>query len=151
MFDVLWYVIALLVVVLLLFFLADWYLKRGDKKKTAKPNTKPAPTATPNKADKPSTEAKPVTKTTLPTMTIYNSNLADDLDVMLRDKQTQPGRPNLSNRVATKGHIANYVAEKNYHTFDFAEPALTDEPEPMTFTKEDYKKIVALSNIDDKK
>ncbi len=152
MFGVLWIVIALLVMILLLFFLADWYLKRSDKKKTSKPvisQKTPAETA---KEKQTPTVTNPDKQVKPTTMTIYNSNLADDLDAILKDEETSSLHHNLSNRLTSKGQIANYVAEKHYHTFTFDnQPETIDNSETPTFTKEDYKKIVALSNIDDKK
>ena len=151
MFDTLWLVIALLVIVLVLFLLGDWYLKRSGQKKTDKPaaknEAKAATEVKPNRTESASTAAT----TTPPTMNIYNSNLADDLDTMLEVSKSQPTHQERSNQITTKSHIADYVAAKHYHTFSFDEDANEEEKPTMTFTKEDYKKIVALSNIDDKK
>lgn len=150
MFDVLWLVIALLVVLLLLFVLVDWYLKRGNQKKADKPAAKtetPKPTAAKEKAIP---EAAPTT-VALPSMNVYNSNLADDLDAMLKAGNSQSVRQERTNKITTKGHIADYVAAKNYHTFSFDVDPNEDVDQSTTFTKEDYKKFVALSNIDDKK
>ena len=151
MFDALWLVIALLVIVLLLFVLVDWYLKRGNQKQTAKPAVKKEVTEPTDAKEKSTPEPAATAVTSLPSMNIYNSNLADDLDAMLKASKSQPTRQERSNQITAKGHIADYVAIKNYHTFAFDTEPNEDAEQPMTFTKKDYKKFVALSNIDDKK
>lgn len=151
MFDAVWLVIALLVIVLLMFVLVDWYLKRGNQKQSDKPAVKKEATEPTDAKEKPTAEPVSTTVTPLPAMNIYNSNLADDLDAMIKADKAQPTRQERGNQITTRGHIAEYVAAKNYHTFSFDAEPNEDVNPSMTFTKEDYKKIVALSNIDDKK
>ncbi len=146
MLIVLCLIIVLLVVLLGLFLLVDWYLKRDNKNKATK-------TATKNEVTKPITTAaktEPATAVAQPAMTIYNSNLADDLSTMLETGHAEPTDRKHTGLNANQSKIAKYIAEKNYHTFAFdADP--NTETIPMSLTAEDYKKFVAISNIDDKK
>ena len=64
--------------------------------------------------------------------------------------------PDISPRQKTERSFEHI--KKNYHNFDFdnvenndALVDSVDDNKPMTFTREDYKRFMALSNIDDKK
>ena len=88
-------------------------------------------------------------------MEIYNSELADDLQAMLNEQPAETSsRLQIENHVKKSGNIAQYLQSKNYHGFNFdadVNPAEPDDNEKPSFTSEDYKRIMALSNIDDHK
>ena len=91
-----------------------------------------------------------------PTMKIYNSELADDLNAMLKQSSNnESSRLQIENRKNRESNISKYIREKKYRSFDFGkvddEPIEDDDNEPLTFSREDYKKFMALSNIKDKK
>ena len=145
------FLLILLGVVPLLFFLVDRSLKGGS----AKPAEKKAesPKAVVEKPAEPvkAAEVKPAV-----TMKIYNSELADDLNKMLEETDTnQSSRIQIENHTNKESNISKYITEKKYHGFDFGadgEGIIDDtESEQFTFNREDYKKFMALSNIDDNK
>ena len=143
-------VLIVLVVVVLLFALVDRLLKSGQKKvadKTPAPKEKPA--------EKPLAETVEEIKPQ-PDMKIYNSELADDLnDILKKSNSNASNRLQIENHMNKEGNIAKYIKSKNYQTFDFGtddDAAVADEGDkPLSFTREDYKRIVALSNIDESK
>ena len=143
------YVIAALVilaVVLVVFLLADKFLKQDGSKVTKD-----------KKTDEPAVE-KPVEKVPeapkSPVLQIYNSELADDLNEMLKHTDnSENSRLNIESHLDRESNISRYIHEKKYEGFNFADenaPA-EEEDQPMKFTREDYKKFMALSNIDDPK
>lgn len=142
--------LIILIVVVVSFAVLDRLMKGGFKKPAEK-------TSTPAKAAQDKPAEKPVEEPKAPTaMKIYNSELADDLNAMLKDADTAtPARLQIENHMNKESNIAKYLQSKNYHGFDFGMDdnfSMDDEAnEPMTFTREDYKRFVALSNIDDKK
>lgn len=145
----LWLVLGILIGFVLLFFLVDRYLLKDKKKDASKP-TKDAKPAEP-KVAKPETKPEPQAQKTV---AIYNSNLADELDATLKQKtlinESRLNEPQTSRR----GNIAQYIAQKKYKPFNFSDAELDEMPpdaDKLSITKEDYKKIVALSNITDKK
>ncbi len=136
-----------LIVVVASFAVLDRMLKGGTNKVAEK---KSAPKKTP--AEIPTEE--PAAVKTLPAMNIYNSELADDLNAMIKNSnQNTPARLQIENHINKESNITKYLQSKNYRGFDFGDDeTVTDDTEqPLTFTREDYKRIVALSNIDDKK
>lgn len=142
--------IIIIAVIVALFAILDRVLKGGTKKAEKKPEEKkPEPAPAPvQPISKPEPEA--VQK---PTMQIYNSELADDLNEILKKTETDNTvRLKIENHVHKESNVAKYIKSKNYRNFDFgAEENTEEKEEPMTFTIEDYKRIMALSNIDDKK
>ncbi len=139
------YIIGLLIVlavVLVLFILVDKLLKDGNKKVT-----KAEPSSGKTSSEKPADKTATV-ETKIPVMHIYNSELADDLNRMIKDST-----PNETTRLKVENKqssISKYIQSKNYESFNFANDFETsdDEDDTMKFTREDYKKFMALSNID---
>ena len=143
--------IIVLVVMLVLFAIIDRVLKGSTKKSTEKKSEEK-----PNKPEpKPViAEDKKVTPVE-PQMKIYNSELADDLNEILKKTQVDSSaRLKIENHMNKESNVAKYIKSKNYRSFHFEEQDGTNdeqEEQPMSFTVEDYKRIMALSNIDDKK
>ncbi len=138
-----------LIVVVASFAVLDRMLKGGSTKKAAPKNTVPKKAP----VEKPIEESIAVTKTP-PTMNIYNSELADDLNEMLKSADnTGPTRLQIENHINKESNISKYLQSKNYRGFNFGDESAADNDteEPLSFTREDYKRIVALSNIDDNK
>ena len=150
-FEYIFILIIILVVVLILFAVVDRLLKGGTAKKssTKKPVTKTV--ETPKESKETPKEIK------VPTvMKIYNSELADDLNAILKESGTNKSqRLQMENHVNKESNISKYIQSKNYQSFDFGvdQDERTDEDadKPLTFTRDDYKRFMALSNIDDKK
>ena len=144
--------IIIIAVIVALFAILDRVLKGGTKKAEKKPEEKkPEPKPAP-------APVQPISKlepevVQKPTMQIYNSELADDLNEILKKTETDNTvRLKIENHVHKESNVAKYIKSKNYRNFDFGTEENTEEKEePMTFTIEDYKRIMALSNIDDKK
>lgn len=136
----LWPAVGMLIGFLVLFFVVDHFLLNDKKRESKKTTKEPAKNPEPKE---PEPETKPV-EPAPKSVTIYNSNLADELDVALK----QPATTDQS-----RSSIAEYIAKKNYHAFNFDDAGVTDTEagEDFTITKDDYKKMVALSNITDKK
>lgn len=154
MLNYLWLALGILVGFMVLFFLTDLFLKKGKKTTAPKPEKEtPKPTAV---KDTPAA-IKPVPTPTEKVAPIYNSDLADELDDIIKQNSPEDQtRIQIGKHVRAKSNIAQYLETKNYHTFDFHEGAVNPDEaatgdDKMTFTKEDYKRIVALSNIDTKK
>ena len=142
--------IIVLVFVICFFAVLDRLLKSGAKKSDKKKETK----KNEEKKAEP-VEEKPVVNKPQPTMKIYNSELADDLNEILKTSQADASiRLKIENQMKNESNIAKYIKSKNYQSFNF-ESNLDDSEEdvekPLSFSIEDYKRIVALSNIDDKK
>lgn len=140
--------LVVLAVVMVVFLLVDRLLKNDGKKAAAE--TKPADKPVEKPAEKPVTEVK------IPTIQIYNSELADDLNEILKHTNSNnDARLNIESRVDRESNISKYIHDKKYESFNFADETESmtqdDEQQPMKFTREDYKKFMALSNIDDKK
>lgn len=148
-----WFLIGALVilaVVIVFFLLIDKLLKYEPKK--AEPQKDDTKTEAPKPVEK--TVANSVAeKPNVPVMQIYNSELADDLNELLKNSEKKDNsRIKVESHIVESGNISKYVKEKNYHEFNFNEENPdTAEDEPMTFTREDYKKFMALSNIDQPK
>lgn len=141
--------LAVLIVVIVFFAIVDYYLKNSGKKKTVEKK----PAAKPVVEEKPK-EVKPTEPKSTPVMKIYNSELADDLNKIIKETDTsQTSRLNVESHLGRESNISKYIHEKNYQGFHFdaENDNLTEEDETMTFTREDYKRFMALSNIDDKK
>lgn len=152
-----YFVIVILVitviVVALLFKFLDFVLNGGfPKKKSAEKKPAVKSVTAEEQIKKSVVENKPTVS-----MKIYNSELADDLEAMLKksSENSQSSRLQVENHVNTENNnISKYIKEKKYSSFDFGVGDSTnqdDVEEPMTFTREDYKKFMALSNIDDDK
>ncbi len=145
---VLFLIVALVVLfVLVLFFnLLERFLKGSSKKATEKPVApKPSP-------------AKDVEPSETPVLKIYNSELADDLqEILKQSNNNETARLQVESHISKEGNIAKYIKSKNYSGFNFDNDDETDASDDedgdkgLSFTKEDYKRIMALSNIDDKK
>lgn len=140
--------LVVLAVVMIVFLLVDKLLKSDGKKVDAK--TKPAD----KPAEKPT--EKVVSEVKAPTIQIYNSELADDLNEILKHTNSDnDARLNIESRVDRESNISKYIHAKKYESFNFADETESisqdEEQQPMKFTREDYKKFMALSNIDDKK
>ena len=138
----------ILIIVVVLFALLDRLLK-GSPKKTTEKSVAPKKTVTEKPVEEPAAK-------TLPEMKIYNSELADDLNAIIKNSnQSVPQRLQIENHIDKESNISKYLRSKNYRSFDFGtddeNAATDDEKQPLTFTREDYKRIMALSNIDDKK
>lgn len=139
-----------LVVIVLFFAIVDKLLKGSASKKAEdkKPTPKNEPVEKP--AAKLPTENQPQ-----PVMQIYNSELADDLNAMLNEtKEEKTSRLQIENRADKVSNISKYIQSKNYHGFDFDSEGLNtteQDEDQLTFTRDDYKRFMALSNIDDKK
>lgn len=147
--------LIMLVVVVIAFALLDRLIKGGSKKVseiTSAPKEKPAE----KPVKEPVLEVKSAPQAA-PQMEIYNSGLADDLNSMLKNSSSaSSSRLQIENHLNKKGNIAKYIKDKNYHGFDFGSEDVAansddDNEEPLSFTREDYKRIMALSNIDDDK
>lgn len=141
-----------LVIIIVLFAILDWFLKGGNKKAEKKPEVKteakPEPTPNPTPVE---TKQEPKAE---PTMKIHNSELADDLNEILKKSQTENSvRLKIESHAHKESNVAKYIKSKNYRSFEFddAPTSENDTEEPLTFTIDDYKRIMALSNIDDKK
>lgn len=144
------FLLVVLVVVIVFFAILDKYLKSGAKK-SAEKKTEPKKVA-----EKPIVKETVIETKTPTEMRIYNSELADDLNEMLKNsKNDETSRLQIQNHLDKKSNISKYLESKNYHSFDFGtvddDIVEEDNQAPLTFTKEDYKRIMALSNIDDKK
>ncbi len=140
--------LAVLAFVLVFFAVVDRLLKGGTAKKTPEKKPTSKPVSTEKAVEQPAVETK-----IQPTMKIYNSELADDLNAMLKDaKIDQSSRLQIEKHIERESNISKYIQSKNYHGFNFDTDTATDnDEEPLTFTREDYKRFMALSNIDDKK
>ena len=141
--------IFIVVIISLLFKILDHFLKNGFKKTEKKTEEKKTPA-------KPETVLTPTNQQTevKPTMKIYNSELADDLNKILKDSETEDSvRLKIENHVHKESNVAKYIKSKNYQGFDFGGAETNDEEveKPLSFTIDDYKRIMALSNIDEKK
>ena len=135
--------IIILVFVLCVFAIVDSMLKKSPK--TEK---------TPTKSVKEKAETPAIPKEeTPPVMQFYNTHLADDLNEILENTNKDNNRLQIENHLNKKGNVAKYIQSKNYHGFNFeTEDAPTEvTKDELTFTQEDYKRIMALSNIDDRK
>ncbi|MCM1403940.1 MAG: hypothetical protein NC133_00300 [Prevotella sp.] len=138
-----------LIIVVVLFAVLDRMLKGGSTKKAAPKNQGPKKTP----IAKPTAEPTVVNQTP-PVMKIYNSELADDLNEMLKSADNSgTARLQIENHINKESHIAKYLQSKNYRSFNFGDDETADNTadEPLSFTREDYKRIMALSNIDDQK
>ena len=145
--------IGLLIVLLfvMIFFAVLDKLLKGDigKKKPAPKTEESKKVAKEQVPEKPKPE-----EPTQPAMKIYNSELADDLAAMIKaEGDTSTTRLQIEKHTNRESNIAKYIQSKNYHGFDFGteESAAEKDNEDLTFTSEDYKRIVALGNIDDAK
>jgi len=140
--------IIILVIVIILFAILERIMKNSPKKNTEK--------ASPKVVKELPKVTEETTKIENPiNMKIYNNELADDLNEIINKSNNKDKRLQIENHLNKKGNIANYIQSKNYHGFNFdteevVNEEVTDEDVP-TFTKEDYKRIMAFSNIDDKK
>ena len=138
--------LLILVGIIVLFALVDWLMKNDSKKKEAKVEQQAEPKA-------PEAENK---EEAVPTMKIYNNELADDLNKIIQQtEQEHSSRLKVDKHTNKEGNISKYIKRKNYQEFDFGNNELDDksveEEDSMSFTMDDYKRIMALSNIDDKK
>lgn len=140
--------VVMLVSVIIIFAFVDRILKGSPKKSETKTEkTKVAENPKPEIIDQ---EKK------IPTMKIYNSELADDLNKIIEaSEKDESSRIKIDQYTNKEGSISKYIKKKNYQTFDFGG---TEEDEnggedenSLSFTLDDYKRIVAISNIDDKK
>ncbi len=143
--------IALGVVVLLFAVVDRIFKKSGATKKADEKKTESKPIVSEKTSNEQISEIK-----SRPTMKIYNSELADDLNAMLKQSSNnESSRLQIENRKNRESNISKYIREKKYRSFDFGkvddEPIEDDDNEPLTFSREDYKKFMALSNIKDKK
>lgn len=143
------YIIGALVIlaaILVVLLLTDKLLKTDNKKPDPNP-TEEQPVEKPAE--------KPTTAVNAPVMQIYNSELADDLNELLKNsKNDGDSRLNVEGRIDRQSNITKYIHEKKYEGFNFVDDdSKTNQEEDvgMKFTREDYKKFMALSNIDDKK
>ena len=147
--------LLVLVALVLILQLIDYLMKKDKSKKKSPAAAQPAkPTAT---QQTPSTEQPSNQPSTPQRLTIYNSELADDLETMLNQKQTEnQTRIEIGKHLNRENHVKEYLKSKNYHSFEFndennSDNANKDNEEAEGFTKEDYKRIMTLSNIVDKK
>ncbi len=140
--------IILLIIVIILFALLERLMKNSPKKNTEKVSPKvnkelPKIIEETTKVESPSD------------MKIYNNELADDLNEIIKKSNNKEMRLQIENHLNKKGNIANYIQSKKYRGFNFeSEEVINDEStdvELPSFTQEDYKRIMAFSNIDDKK
>lgn len=143
--------IIVLVVMLVLFAIVDRILKGGTKKSTQKKTEEK-----PNKPEPKSVIIEDKKNTPVePQMKIYNSELADDLnEILKKSKVNNSARLKIENHMNKESNVAKYIKSKNYRSFHFEDQDDTSEQQeeqPMSFTVDDYKRIMALSNIDDKK
>ena len=147
--------LVVLAVVATLFALVDKMLKGDSAKKPAEKKTEVAKPAQEIKPIESVQETKPIN--TGSRMQIYNSELADDLNAMLSEQpeSSQSSRLQVETHTNRESNISKYIHEKNYHGFDFntddADSVSAEDNQPMSFSREDYKKFMALSNIDDDK
>lgn len=144
--------LVVLVVVIILFAGVDKFLKGGVVKKSPEKKTASKPVVEEKTVKEPT---KPKNENpTVPVMKIYNSELADDLNAMLKETDSsKSSRLQIENHINRASHISQYIHDKNYHSFDFGnETEDADEVnETLTFNRDDYKRFMALSNIEDKK
>ncbi len=151
--EILVCILPLLVVLVLLcvfFAFVDKLLKGGASKKIE--DKKPAPKT--ELVEKPVAKL-PTENQPQPVMQIYNSELADDLNAMLKEtKKEKSSRLQIQNHTDKVSNISKYIQSKNYHGFDFNSDATSEDEQDenhLTFSRDDYKRFMALSNIDDKK
>lgn len=139
--------LIMLIVIVVIFALLDRAMKSGIKK-TSENNSTPEEKPEAKPIEEPVQETKPA-----PKMEIYNSELADDLNEMLKDsKQTSSSRLQIENHLNKGSNIAKYIQEKNYRSFDFgAENNISDGIDDATMNREELKRIIALSHINDDK
>ncbi|MBR4419100.1 MAG: OadG family protein [Clostridia bacterium] len=138
--------LLILVGIIVLFALVDWLMKNDSKKKETKVEQQAEPKA-------PEAENK---EEAVPTMKIYNNELADDLnEIIQKTEQEHSSRLKVEKHTNKEGNISKYIKRKNYQEFDFgnneSDDKSVEEEGSMSFTMDDYKRIMALSNIDDKK
>lgn len=142
--------LIVLIIVVVLFMLLDCFLKGGTKKTVEK-----APAKTEKAEKQIETKPTPVENKVLPAMQIYNSELADDLEKMLKNTNlSEPARLEMEKHLNKESNIAKYIQSKNYHNLDFdseEDTVSNNEDETLTFNREDYKRFLALSNIDEDK
>ncbi len=139
--------VLILVGIVILFAVADHLLKTNSKKnekKVEQPKAEQEVSVVEKKEE------------VVPTMKIYNSELADDLNEIIKQtEQEHSTRLKVDKHTNKEGNISKYIKRKNYQEFDFGgseeEEMVTQEEDPISFTMDDYKRIMALSNIDDKK
>ncbi len=146
--------LVILFVLIAVFALLEKYIKAGPTKKTEEKKTESVAKQTAEV--KPSNQKSDVEVKTPVEMKIYNSELADDLNQMIKDSNSvQSSRLQIENHLDKESNIRKYIKNKNYHSFDFGtendDDNSTEEEPAITFTSEDYKRIMALSNIDDNK
>ncbi|MBO4726031.1 MAG: hypothetical protein J5598_00330, partial [Clostridia bacterium] len=100
--------LIILVVVMVFFAFLDKVLKGST---TKAPEKKPVTSMPAKPAEKPNTEKKE-----LPAMKIYNSELADDLDKMIKDSddRQQTSRLQFENHINKENNITKYIQDKNY-------------------------------------
>ena len=148
------YIIILLVVlavVIILFAFVDRLIKGSGPAKKKVEEKQLAPKEMPS--EKIVQENKVETKSPVD-MKIYNSELADDLNEIIKNTQrNETSRLQIEKHTDRTGNISKYIRDKNYQSFSFGteDNTTAGDDEPMTFTQADYKRIVALSNINDKK
>ena len=140
-----------LVMVVIGFAILDKLLKGTPAKKTEKPALEKDA-----KSEPPVVEKNIVTNTaTSPKLKIYNSELADDLNKIIKESsQTSSSRLQIENHINKETNIIKYVQNKKYQSFDFSDDTTKEnetDDQPLTFSREDYKRFMALSNIEDKK
>lgn len=141
--------VLLLIGVIILFAVSDRLLKGSSKKNEKKTNEIEPPKENP-KQDLPNKEQD------VRTMKIYNSELADDLNALIeKSNQETSSRLKIEKYEDKEGNISKYIKRKNYQEFDFGSANENEEQgedaDSISFTVDDYKRIMALSNIDDKK
>lgn len=140
--------VVILVSVIIIFAFVDRMLKGSTKKSETKTEkTKAAENPKPEIIDQ---EKK------ISTMKIYNSELADDLNKIIEaSEKDESSRIKIDQYTNKEGSISKYIKKKNYQTFDFGgtdeDENVGDDEDSISFTLDDYKRIVAISNIDDKK
>ena len=133
------------------FNLLDAYIKKGNKKPSAPKNEKPE-----EKVPVPQVEVPPQS---VPTQSVgfeAGPNLADELEKVLQQDQSEGSNDRM--HTATHRHIRSldrmqkYRETKHYENFKY-DIDYNDEPEDdaatdnIKLTPSDYKKIVALGNI----
>lgn len=143
--------IVILLVVLALVVIGFALLERYFKQSASPKKTEEEKSTSDEAVEKPITIEPQVP----PVMKIYNSELADDLSEMIKQSNpSESSRLQIENHIKKQSNISKYIQDKNYQSFDFTEDyaAVSDEEQPKSsFTSEDYKRIMALSNINDKK
>ncbi len=141
-------ILLLMVGLLLMIYLADFYIKGEKKKKTKKAEPKKIKVE----------EAKEEVQ--IPKQNVVyeaNINLADELEKII--DTTEAIHDAAKTTRLNHSRIADYRRAKNYETFSYdietydnkEEDNLDFKGSGIELTKDEYKKIVALSNIDDKK